>query len=58
MSAKKKVIEEKPAIKSKNYTEILELHKPSAKQPGRIIGTDVSAVPELVKILREEIKVI
>ncbi|MEJ2614430.1 MAG: electron transfer flavoprotein subunit beta/FixA family protein [Ignavibacteriaceae bacterium] len=58
MSAKKKVIEEKPAAESKNYTEVLELHKPPAKQPGRIIGSDASAVPELVRILREEIKVI
>jgi electron transfer flavoprotein beta subunit len=58
MSAKKKVIEEKPAAESENYTEVLELHKPPAKQPGRIIGNDVSAVPELVRILREEIKVI
>ena len=58
MSAKKKVIEEKPAAESKNYIEVLELHKPPAKQPGRIIGSDASAVPELVRILREEIKVI
>lgn len=58
MSAKKKVIEEKPAAESNNYTEVLELHKPPSKQPGRIIGTDASAVPELVRILREEIKVI
>ncbi len=58
MSAKKKVIEEKPAKESENYVEVLELHKPPAKQPGRIIGTDVSSVPELVKVLREEIKVI
>ena len=58
MSAKKKVIEEKPAKKSENYSEVLELHKPPAKQSGRIVGTDASAVPELVKVLREEIKVI
>jgi electron transfer flavoprotein beta subunit len=58
MSAKKKTIDEKPAAESKNYTEVLELHKPPSKQPGRIIGTDASAVPELVRILREEIKVI
>ena len=58
MSAKKKVIEEKPVTESKNYTEVLELHKPPAKQPGKIIGNDASAVPELVRILREEIKVI
>ncbi len=58
MSAKKKVIEEKQVKESNSYTEVLKLHKPPAKQPGRIIGTDVSAVPELVKILRDEIKVI
>ena len=58
MSAKKKVIEEKPAEVFENYTEVLQLHKPPAKQPGRIIGTDISAVPELVKVLRDEIKVI
>jgi len=58
MSAKKKVIEEKQALVSESYSEILLLHKPPAKQPGRIIGSDVSAVHELVKVLREEIKII
>jgi electron transfer flavoprotein beta subunit len=58
MAAKKKVIEEKTAIEFDSYTEVLKLHKPQPKQPGRIIGTDASAVPELVKVLREEIKVI
>ncbi len=58
MSAKKKVIDEKPARKTDNYTEVLQLHKPTGKQPGRIIGTDVSAVPELIRVLRDEIKVI
>jgi electron transfer flavoprotein beta subunit len=58
MSSKKKVIEEKPAKAVNNLTEIIKLTIPSIKQPGRIIGTDASAVPELVRLLREEAKVI
>ena len=58
MAAKKKVIEEKPAAAAENTIEVIKLHKPAAKQPGRIIGTDASAVPELVKLLHEEAKVI
>jgi electron transfer flavoprotein beta subunit len=41
-----------------DLTEIIRLTIPSAKQPGRIIGTDASAVSELVRLLREEAKVI
>jgi electron transfer flavoprotein beta subunit len=58
MSAKKKTIDEKPAADSENLTEVLKMHLPSPKQAGRIIGTDSSAVPELVKLLREEAKVL
>ena len=58
MAAKKKVIEEKPALPIDNYVEVIKMKSPAAKQPGRIIGTDSSAVPELVRLLREEAKVI
>lgn len=58
MAAKKKTIEEKPAGDSKNLTEVLKMHLPPPKQAGRILGTDSSAVPELVKLLREEAKVL
>ncbi len=58
MSAKKKTIEEKPAADAENLTEVIKMKKPEAKQPGRIIGSDSSAVPELVKLLHEEAKVI
>jgi electron transfer flavoprotein beta subunit len=58
MAAKKKTIEEKPAATTDNLTEILKMQLPMAKQPGRILGTDSSAVPELVRLLREEAKVI
>jgi electron transfer flavoprotein beta subunit len=58
MAAKKKVIEEKPASSSKNVSEIIKMFNPPAKNPGKILGTDSSAVPELVRLLREEAKVI
>ena len=58
MSAKKKTIEEKPAAQVENLIQIVKMRTPPAKQPGRILGTDASAVPELVRLLREEAKVI
>lgn len=58
MTSKKKTIIEKPAAPSENTSETIRMHLPSSKQPGRIIGADSSAVAELVKLLREEAKVI
>lgn len=58
MAAKKKIIEEKPASSSENVSEIIKMFNPPAKNPGKILGTDSSAVPELVRLLREEAKVI
>jgi electron transfer flavoprotein beta subunit len=58
MAAKKKTIEEKTPAAADNNLEIIKLHLPPAKQPGRIIGSDISAVQELVKLLREEAKII
>ncbi len=58
MAAKKKTIEEKPASPAGNFISAEYLKLPPPKQPGKIIGTDVSAVPELVRLLKEEAKVI
>ena len=58
MSAKKKIIQEKPVPSSPGLVENLQLKTPAAKNPGRILGTDSSAVAELVKLLHEEAKVI
>lgn len=58
MAAKKKVIEEKRIDAVNNSVEIIALKRPAPKQAGKIIGTDASAVPELVRLLREEAKVI
>ncbi len=58
MAAKRKTIEEKEAAPADNYVEIVRMKKPAPKQPGKIIGSDASAVPELIRLLREEAKVI
>jgi len=58
MAAKKKIIEEKPAAVYTPSSEIIGMLLPAGKQPGRIVGSDVSAVPELVRLLKEEAKVI
>lgn len=58
MAAKAKPIEEKQPAAVPNRIEILEMRKPAPKPSGRIVGTDVSAVPELVRLLHEEAKVI
>jgi electron transfer flavoprotein beta subunit len=58
MAAKKKVITEKHPALYENQTEIIKMQTPPAKKPGRILGTDASAVTELVRLLREEAKVI
>ena len=58
MAAKRKTIEEKDAAASDNKVEVIEMKKPQGKQAGKIIGTDATAVPELVRLLKEEAKVI
>jgi len=58
MAAKSKPIEERPATACAPKTELASMRKPPSKNPGKIVGTDVSAVPELVRLLREEAKVI
>ncbi len=58
MAAKRKTIEEKTPAVFENKVEIKAMKKPPMKSPGKIIGTDSSAVPELVRLLNEEAKVI
>ena len=58
MAAKSKPIEEKQPSAAENKTELRAMKKPPAKSAGRIVGTDASAVPELVRLLHEEAKVI
>ena len=58
MAAKKKPIDEKTASLSDPGLEILSMALPTARSAGRIVGEGAGAVPELVRLLREEAKVI
>jgi electron transfer flavoprotein beta subunit len=58
MAAKSKPIEERPASAVQANAETVAMRKPPAKPAGKIVGTDASAVPELVRLLHEEAKVI
>jgi electron transfer flavoprotein beta subunit len=58
MAAKSKPIEEKMPAAAQPKVEFIALRKPPSKNAGKIVGTDVSAVPELVRLLHEEAKVI
>jgi electron transfer flavoprotein beta subunit len=57
MMAKKVVIEEVSANMEEENLVIVGLKTPPQKQPGKIVGKGVEAVPELVRLLREEAKV-
>lgn len=58
MAAKKKEILEKQPAAVNNSVEIISMKRPAPKQAGKILGTDATAVPELIRLLREEAKVI
>ncbi len=58
MAAKSKPIQEITPSAAESLTEVVAMRKPPAKQPGKILGTDKNAVPELVKLLHEEAKII
>lgn len=58
MAAKSKPIEERPVSALNAKASVAGMQKPPAKPAGKIVGTDASAVPELVKLLHEEAKVI
>jgi electron transfer flavoprotein beta subunit len=58
MAAKKKPLETKPAVLGAVGLEVLAMTPPPERQEGRIVGEGADAVPELVKLLRQEAKVI
>ncbi|MEW5929967.1 MAG: electron transfer flavoprotein subunit beta/FixA family protein [Gemmatimonadota bacterium] len=57
MAAKKKPLEEKPAAAAGDAAQ-QQLSYPAERQAGRIVGQGADAVPELVRLLREEAKVL
>ncbi len=58
MDAKRKQIEERAAAPAESVVEVVAMKRPPSKPQGRIVGSDASAVPELVRLLREEAKVL
>ena len=58
MAAKKKPLDVKPAMLGPGALEILALMPPPERKEGRIVGEGPAAVPELVRLLREEAKVL
>jgi electron transfer flavoprotein beta subunit len=58
MAAKSKPIETKPAAPAPRRVETVAMRRPAAKSSGRIVGTDKTAVPELIRLLHEEAKVL
>jgi electron transfer flavoprotein beta subunit len=58
MAAKKKPLEEKPAAVTAGRIRVHSMSPPPDRPPGRIVGTGVDAVPELVRLLKEEAKVL
>jgi electron transfer flavoprotein beta subunit len=58
MAAKKKPLEVKPAQLGEERVRIAKLEMPPDRPAGRIIGEGASAVPELVRLLQTEAKVL
>lgn len=58
MAAKKKPFEEKEAQLGDSRVRLIGLALPPERPAGRIVGNGADAVPELVRLLREEAKVI
>ena len=54
MAARRKPLERKPAQLPASRLRVLRLELPAPRTPGRIVGEGVDAVPELVRLLREE----
>ena len=58
MAAKKKPLETKPVALGAGGVEVVALTTPAERTAGKIVGEGAAAVPELVRLLREEAKVI
>jgi electron transfer flavoprotein beta subunit len=58
MAAKKKPLDVKKVELGAGSQEIVALMLPPERKEGRIVGEGAAAVPELIRVLREEAKVI
>lgn len=58
MAAKRKPLDQKAAQSAESRLQVRTLTEPPARPEGRIVGEGPDAVPELVRLLREEAKVL
>jgi len=58
MAAKKKPLEVKPVQVGGGSFDVVALTPPPERKEGRIVGEGAGAVPELIRVLREEAKVL
>ena len=58
MAAKKKPLESKPAQVDGGTVNIVKMELPAERAAGRIIGEGAAAVPELIRLLQTEAKVL
>jgi electron transfer flavoprotein beta subunit len=58
MGSKTKPVESLPAPPFEPTLELVRLEPPPERPPGRIVGKGADAVPELVRLLKEEAKVL
>ena len=58
MTAKKKPLEVKPAQLGKAKLRVEKMELPAERPPGRIIGEGADAIPELLRLLQTEAKVL
>jgi electron transfer flavoprotein beta subunit len=58
MAAKKKPLEVKPAQLGEARLSVVSMELPPDRPPGRIIGEGADAVPELIRLLQTEAKVL
>ena len=58
MAAKKKPLDVKPVTPAAGGIEVLAMTPPAERQAGRIVGEGPDAVAALIRLLREEAKVL
>ena len=58
MAAKSKPLVEKPPAPAENASNRTAFRPPPARPPGRVLGKGAEAVPELLRVLRDEVHVL
>jgi electron transfer flavoprotein beta subunit len=58
MAAKKKPLETKPAQLPESHVKVVSMELPADRPPGKIVGEGAAAVPELVRLLQTQAKVL